>query len=169
MEDQSSIWRKGNAMDENIKIIYNMLKWKNTPETIEEGKRLAREVKDLSLLIMPASEPSVWEYCADILSEKDEAELSPYLDSLFNWISDLNLPGAMTILERLVKFDGEKLKDAFVASYNKAAEIDGYEGLCRLDYLSDFLDNADLRNILPDDIACVLRQHYHNWCYWDKE
>lgn len=59
MEDQSSIWRKGNAMDENIKIIYNMLKWKNTPETIEEGKRSAREVKDLSLLIMPASEPSV--------------------------------------------------------------------------------------------------------------
>ena len=97
------------------------------------------------------------------------AELEPYLDRLLEWISDLNLPGAMTILERLVKFDGEKLKDAFIASYNKAAEIDGYEGLCRLDYLSDFLDNADLRNILPDDIACVLRQHYHNWCYWDKE
>lgn len=103
------------------------------------------------------------------MSEKDDAELEPYLDRLLEWISDLNLPGAMTILERLVKFDGEKLKDAFIASYNKAAEIDGYEGLCRLDYLSDFLDNADLRNILPDDIAGVLRQHYHNWCYWDKE
>lgn len=169
MEDQSSIWRKGNAMDENIKIIYNMLKWKNTPETIEEGKRSAREVKDLSLLIMPAAEPSVWEYCAVILSEKDDAELTPYLDRLFEWISDLNLPGAMTISERLARFDGEVLEDAFIASYNKAAEIDGHEGLRRIDYLSDFLDNADLRNILPNDIVDVLRQHYHNWCYWYKE
>ena len=91
---------------EKLDNIFSMLKWKNSPETIAEGKRSAREVKDLSLLIMPASEPSVWEYCAEILSEKDDAELSPYLDSLFDWISDLNLPGAMTISERLARFDG---------------------------------------------------------------
>ena len=44
---------------EKLDNIFSLLKWKNSPETIAEGKRSAREVKDLSLLIMPASEPSV--------------------------------------------------------------------------------------------------------------
>lgn len=55
-----------------------------------EGIRLAREINDLSLLIQPPAEPSVWEHCAKILCEKTDVELEPYLDELLEWLQDLN-------------------------------------------------------------------------------
>lgn len=45
----------------NIYNIYKLLNWKNSPETRLEGIRLAKEINDLSLLIQPPADPSVWE------------------------------------------------------------------------------------------------------------
>lgn len=97
----------------DIAMIYQMLNWK-APSAIQvQGKELARKVKDLSLLIQPPAEPSVWEQCAVILSEKTDTQLEPYLTELLQWLQDLNWPGAVTIVERLNTFSGEKLKKPF--------------------------------------------------------
>ena len=111
-----------NMAEKDIEKIYKMLNWENPPSIRLEGARLAREVHDLSLLIQPPAPPSVWEYCAEILSEKSDVALEPYLDKLLEWLQDINWPGAFTIVNRLKIFSGEKLKQSLenaIAESNK--------------------------------------------------
>ena len=92
----------------DINQIYKMLNWKNPLEVQLKGICLARDIKDLSFLIKPPADSSVWEQCAKILCEKSNGELEPYLEKLFEWIEDLNWPGASDIYERLKKFCRDK-------------------------------------------------------------
>ena len=111
-----------NMAEKDIEKIYKILNWENPPSIRLEGARLAREVHDLSLLIQPPAPPSVWEYCAEILSEKSDVALEPYLDKLLEWLQDINWPGAFTIANRLKIFSGKKLKQSLenaIAESNK--------------------------------------------------
>ena len=101
-----------------ITKVYKMLNWKNSREVILEGMRLAEKIDDLSLLIMPPAEPSVWENTAIILSRKSDEELVEYLPKLFEWLCDTNWPGAMTIYNRLLSVPREML----MTPYNKALQ-----------------------------------------------
>lgn len=150
----------------DIENIYKMLNWENTDETRTEGFRLAKKIEDLSLLILPPAAPSVWECCAQVLCEKTDIVLEPYLDSLLEWLQDLNWPGALIILERLKDFSGEKLKKPFLDRFTYANNLNNEEGLMRLDYLSELLDNEELKAVLPKPIIEKLKKHYKNWGFW---
>ena len=150
----------------DILTIYRMLNWENPPEIQSEGIRMAKEIKNLSLLIMPPAPPSVWERCAQVLSEKDDMVLEPYLNSLLEWLQDLNWPGALTILDRLQRFSGKKLSRPFVQQVTYASDLNNEEGMMWLDYLSELLDNAELKAELPESIIALLQKHYKNWGYW---
>lgn len=150
----------------NINEIYKMLEWKNTDEMQAEGLRLARNIKDMSLLIFPPAEPSVWERCAQVLCEKTEVTLEPYLDDLLEWLQDLNWPGALIILDRLKVFSGKKLKKPFIDCFIHAQNLNNDEGLRWIDYLSELLDNEELKAELPKSIVDVLQRHYKNWGFW---
>lgn len=146
----------------NIQDIYKMLNWKSSPETQSEGMNLARKVNDLSLLIQPHAEPSVWERCAEVLSEKSDDILEPYLYSLLDWLYDLNWPGALTILERLKVFSGKKLKKPFIAYYSMCvSNLNNEYGETQLEYLSELLDNEELKEELPNEIVEDLKKYYH--------
>ena len=149
-----------------IHAIYDMLSWKNTPEIRLKGIRLAEEVRDLSLLIQPPAEPSVWECCAQILYAKSDLELTPYLKYLLEWLQDLNSPGALTILTRLKTFSGKKLKEPFLSCFSQAVGYCNDDGLAWLDYLSELLDNEELKAELPQDVIEKMQIHYHNWGAW---
>ena len=123
----------------NMQNIYDMLKWENAPEIRLAGIELARKIDDLSLLILPMAAPSVMECCAQILCEKSDSVLEPYLDKLLEWLQDLNWPGALTILDRLKVFSGTKLKRPFINSFTYASILNDVEGLMWLDYLSELL------------------------------
>ena len=148
----------------DINKIYEMLNWRNSPAVQLEGIRLLREINDLSLLIQPPADPSVWEHCAKVLCEKSDAELEPYLDGLLEWLQDLNWPGAMTIVERLKTFSGEKLKKPL-----ENAIIKSNKGLMWQDYLSELLDNSVLVSNLSEEMLTLLKKHYHNWGSWYSE
>lgn len=154
---------------DDIQEIYRMLNWENPEEIRTKGVCLAKEIGDLSLLILPPAEPSVWECCARILSEKNDLALAPYLARLLDWLRDLNWPGASIILDRLKKFPGEQLKEPFIAQLAQAKSLDNDEGLMWLDYLSELLDNEDLKAVLPKPIIEDLQKHYHNWAFWRKD
>ena len=153
----------------DIQNIYEMLNWKNPPETQLEGIRLAKEINDVSLLILPSAAPSVWECCAQILCEKSDLVLEPYLDRLLEWLQDLNWPGALIILDRLKFFAGEKLKKPFIDCVTYASELNNEEGLTWLDYLSELLDNEQLKSELPKEIIEKLQEHYQNWGFWYED
>ena len=135
-----------------------MLCWDNTSEIRLEGISLAKNIDDLSLLIQPPAEPSVWESCAQILYEKSDLALEPYLNRLLEWLQDLNWPGALVVLDRLKTFSGEKLKNPFIDCVTYAINMNDNEGLMWLDYLSELLDNEQLKERLPKEIAEKLVQ-----------
>ena len=143
-----------------------MLNWDNPEKIRSEGIRLAKEIEDLSLLIQPYADPSVWECCAEIICEKSDVILEPYLDGLLEWLQDLNLPGALTVLERLKGFSGKMLKQPFVKCYTRATALNNQEGLMWVDYLSELLDNNELKAELSNETIKRLQKHYHNWGAW---
>lgn len=154
---------------ERMNQIYQMLDYKNSIDIQEKGKQLARKITDLSLLITPPASPSVWEQCAIILSEKSDDELVPYLTSILQWLYDLNWPGALTILNRLKKFSGKQLKKSFIDSVVRAINSHDEEDMMWLDYLSELLDNKELKKELPEEILNILEKHYNHWGYWRNE
>ena len=150
----------------DIQKIYEMLNWENADEIRAKGFRLAKKIEDLSLLILPPAAPSVWECCVQVLSEKPDIVLEPYLNSLLDWLQDLNWPGALIILDRLKIFSGEKLKKPFMDRFAYANNLNNEEGLMWLDYLSELLDNEELKAVLPKPIIEKLQKHYKNWGFW---
>lgn len=155
----------------SLNKIMNMLNWNNNPQTQKKGIALANQIKDLNVFLQPMDfgSKAVWDNCAKILVGKTDNDLAPYLDKLLEWLQDLNWPGALLILERLKNFSGEKLKKPFLELVNNAIKMNNEEGLMWLDYLSELLDNKELRAILPEETLQVLEKHYHNWAWWYKE
>ncbi len=135
----------------DINEIYKMLNWENSADVRSEGIRLAKELKDLSLLIQPPAPPSVWECCAQILCQKSDSDLEPYLSGLLDWLHDLNWPGAADILNRLMIFSGKMLKESFIASCDSAIGL-GDEGIMWLCNLAELLNNKQLKSELPHEI-----------------
>ena len=158
-----------NMAEKDIEKIYKILNWENPPSIRLEGARLAREVHDLSLLIQPPAPPSVWEYCAEILSEKSDVALEPYLDKLLEWLQDINWPGAFTIANRLKIFSGEKLKQSLENAIAESNKMLNEERLRWIDYLSELLDNKELICNLSEEVLILLKKHYRNWGYWYSE
>ena len=146
----------------NINEIYRMLNWKNPSKVQSEGIRFAQEIKDLSLLIQPPSDPSVWEQCASIIYKKSDTELEPYLDELLEWLQDLNWPGAITIAERLKKFSGEKLKKPVENAIAKSNKMTEHERMMWLNYLSELLENNILAANLSEEALTSLKKHDNN-------
>ncbi len=157
--------------ESDINKIYQMLCW-DTPEDVQlEGIKLAKEMSDLSPLILPLYEgsQSIWDNCAKALSELSDDRLEKYLPLLLEWLQDLNWPGALTILERLTAFSGQKLKNSFIKVTEHAISFHNEEGLRWLDYLSELLDNQELKQLLPNKTLEIMQKHYHNWGWWYEE
>ena len=92
----------------NIDEIMDMLDWNNPISVQAKGCELAGSIKCINVFLQPGHPghgKNVWENCAKILSKKSDAELSPYLMELFDWVKDLNWPGAVRIFERLLKYE----------------------------------------------------------------
>lgn len=107
--------------------------------------------------------------CTENLFNKTDEELDLYIMALLEWLQDLNYWRAVEVAERLKIFSGKKLKDAFITCFNRAVEADNDDGLIWLDYLSELLDNKELKELLPKEILETLQKHYHNWGAWYED
>lgn len=154
-----------------LDTIMEMINWNNNVKTQEQGMTLARKINDISVFLQPMKYGSkaVWDNCAKILAEKTDDDLKPYLVNLLEWLQDINWPGAFIILDRLKIFSGKKLIDPLEKSVKNAIESDSEEGLIWLDYLSELLDNEELKAELQTKTLAILQKHYHNWAGWYKK
>ena len=153
----------------NITEIYKKLNWNSSFGEQLEGIKIARNLDDLSLLILPYADgesKNVWENCARALYEISDERLEKYVPELLEWLEDLNWPGALIILDRLKLFSGEKLEKPFVDRFTYARNLNNEEGLMWLDYLSELLDNEGLKEKLPKSIIEKLQKHFKNWGFW---
>ncbi len=152
-----------------IEEIYNKLNCNSSVETQSEGKKLARNITDLSLLIQPDDAMMAWENCAVVLSEKSDGELAPYSEKLLEWLQDINWDGAQIILNRLKHCYDERLAISLENAVADAQKMPQEYGLMWLDYLSELLDNTVIANKLSCKTAALLQEHYHNWTFWYEE
>ena len=153
----------------NINEIYKLLNWQSSVDEQVKGIRLARNLDDLSLLILPyanGESKGLWENCAKALSEISDDRLEKYLPSLLEWLQDLNWPGALIILDRLKVFNGKKLKKPYIERVTYASNLNSEEEQMWLDYLSELLDNEELKAELPKPILEKVQKHYKNWGFW---
>lgn len=156
----------------NINEIYKLLNWQSSVDEQVKGIRLARNLDDLSLLILPyanGESKGLWENCAKALSEISDDRLEKYLPSLLEWLQDLNWPGSLIILDRLKVFNGKKLKKPYIERVTYASNLNSEEGQMWLDYLSELLDNEELKAELPKPILEKVQKHYKNWGFWYDE
>ena len=156
----------------NVNEIYRMLNCQSKLEEQLRGIKLARNLEDLSFLILPfanGESKRLWENCAKALYEISDEKLEQYLPSLLEWLQDLNWPGALIILDRLKKFSGKKLKKPFMDRYTFACNLNDEEGLMWLDYLSELLENEQLKQELPIHVKEKLQEHFKNWGFWYSE
>ena len=160
-----------NMCHDNINMIYQMLHWKNPEDIQHYGIELAKKLTDLTPLILPiyGRSQSIWDNCAKALSELSDDRLEKYLPLLLEWLQDLNWPGALTILERLMVFSGQKLKNPFIKQVEYAISLNNEEGFRWLDYLSELLNNQKLKELLPIKTLEIIQKHYHNWGWWYNE
>ena len=85
----------------------SLLDWNKSIDEQEKGIKMAKNIENINVFLRPCSKnynKNVWDNCAKILSERTDEELSPYLIELFEWLQDLNWPGAFCILDRLQKY-----------------------------------------------------------------
>lgn len=156
----------------DINKMYKMLNWQSSLGNQRRGIKSARELEDLSLLILPdanGKSKSVWENCARALYEISDDRLEKYLPLLLEWLQDLNWPGSLIILNRLKSFSGEKLKKPFIDCFTYAKGLNNTEGQIWLDYLSELLDNGELKALLPKSIVRELQKRYKNWGFWAQD
>ncbi len=109
---------------DRVAEVMNMLDWNNSEEVQEKGRKLAGEMERIDVFLQPvcdAYDKNVWDNCAKILSQKTDEELAPYLIELFEWLQDMNWPGACCILGRMVEYEkGEVFVTAFEKCMNQA-------------------------------------------------
>lgn len=84
----------------NIDKIIEMIDSNNNIETQQLGLKIAKNVKELKVFCRPINK-KCWENCAKVMTEIDDEKIKYYLNELFEWISDLDSPGADIIIKRL--------------------------------------------------------------------
>ena len=155
----------------NIDIIMKMINW-NSPRLVQRlGVKCAGKIADMRSFIQPDNygNKAVWNNCATILYNQPDNKLEPYLDEILKWLQDINWPGAFTIIERLNKYSGDKLKESLENAVSKAIKMPYEDGMMWLDYLSELLDNKLLASLLSSDTLFILKGHYHRWGSWYDE
>ena len=90
--------------------ILSLLDCQRTAEEQNQGLRLANCISNINVFIMPHCEEygkNVWKNCALIICEKSDDNLFSYISDLMFWLQDMNWPGAVTVFERLKRFENK--------------------------------------------------------------
>ena len=129
-------------MECNIDSLFEYLLMNNDIEQQELGIEAAKEIKHLSVLIMPMENKLTWENCAKVLASKSDEELKLYFIRLFEWLKDMNWPGAYIIYDRLISVSDQEIIAAYEYSLSVAEQTKDYvwERVLR-DYYMEYIMN----------------------------
>jgi len=99
----------------DIDYILELFDWNKSEQEQKKGLELASSVKCLNAFLQPGFPygKRVWKNCAKVVASKNDDILSYFIFDLFDWIEDLNWPGALIILDRLKTFSGKMLLTVF--------------------------------------------------------
>lgn len=147
-----------NIKNKKIEEVLKKLNCLESEEIQEEGRKEASELENLSVLIQPYNNYT-WENCALVLYNKSDEELEPYLEGLLEWMLDLNCSGAMTILQRLIKFDSIKIKQKYEQMVYKIYKENDENMINQLLFLSLVLENSDIKKVIDPKCLKILEKN----------
>lgn len=141
----------------DINHIMDMLDWNNNEDIQNKGIILSKKIPDLTVFFQPNSEKhnkNVWDNCAKIISSKTDEELNPYLILMFEWLQDMNWPGAITIYNRLMNMNFCSNYQVFLDCLNNAIKKhdDSWEM-----WLCKFAKEYDDKYELSDNVSLCLK------------
>lgn len=98
------------------------LSWSNT---IDEQEKAVSELAnssdiDLKELIMPSGRKDCWANCAKVICARSDQEIMEIALEMFEWLQDLNWPGATYIVSRLKELPADVLRRLYRISLEKA-------------------------------------------------
>ena len=95
--------------------------------------------------VIPKFSKVTWEPCARVVVSKSNEELEPYLYLLFEWLQDVNWPGAYTIMERLAEMPFSLIEGAFKFSKRQAEKDNDQPWLWALEDLYERIGDINIR------------------------
>ena len=142
-------------MSTSTNELFDMLNWNNDIEIQKKGIEEAKKVKYISVFFQPVESKEVWENCARVIAAKKDEELARHLTKLFEWLQDMNWPGAETIFDRILAMSPEFICHAFSYSLKKAIQTDDDSWK---ESLRTFAKAKNLGLLLPEDQQDFLNQ-----------
>lgn len=146
-------------MDTDINILYKMLSWNSTKKIQNKGIEKAARINDLSIFMQPGGDKSIWENCAKVIANKENEELKEYLKDLFDWIADLNWPGALTILKKLKSMPANFIYSEYENAIRRAITEKNENYLY---FLSELLENKELKNKVDKKLIEKIEENRKN-------
>ena len=110
----------------DIDYIMYLLNCQNDEDEQNKGISLAKKIKNFSVLFQPIESKSLCKNCAKVIASKNDQELKPYLMLMFEWLQDMNWPGAEIIYDRLKAMPEQFIELAYKMSLDIANGTDDY-------------------------------------------
>ena len=87
---------------------------------INEAKKFKYLYPFIQPFIPEERSKSIWEPCAQVIAQRADEELEPYLSLLFEWLQDMNWPGAYIIFDRLAEMPFSLLEKPYAYCRQRA-------------------------------------------------
>ncbi len=95
--------------------------------------------------LIPVESKIIWGPCARVIASKSDEELKPYLYLLFEWLQDLNWPGACVIFDRLLKMPFSLLENELNYCKHRAEKDNDQLWLRALEDLYERISDINVR------------------------
>lgn len=119
------------------------LSWSNTMDDQEKAVSELANSRDIDLkaLIMPSGRKDCWANCARVICARSDQEIIGIALEMFEWLQDLNWPGATDIVSRLKELPADVLRRLYRISLEKAKRDDEW-----LFSLREAFDDLDIES-----------------------
>lgn len=145
----------------DINEVFNMLD-SNSPQAIQEiGIQYAKSIRYFSILFRPVENKGIWENCAKVICTKTDDELKGYyLWKMFEWLQDMNWPGASIIYDRICEMNAANIVSDYIYSIKRA--LHAKDGIW-LNYLAGFIGDMPIYDLLPPFYQSILVKRNKNF------
>jgi hypothetical protein len=128
---------------DKIDVLIKQLNWDNPAEIQEEAiKKLTKiDIPDLTALLQPVFGKNYWENSAKVLLKIGYPKIKNIIPGLFEWLQDMNWPGALIVREILLNLPKDALLNNYEDAIYKATSENDEEWLLNLKLFWDDYNN----------------------------